>query len=75
MGNKISFKKWVLAHIDNDDAWGDVARDIKADYRLKGIYSYKAIKHHIVSVSGCEKCLDVLDKMYFAYKCLREYIR
>lgn len=68
----MSFKKWILAHIREDSAIGDIARDLKAD-KCCLAWSPKGIREHIMAVHGaCNSALEALEEAERAYALMNE---
>lgn len=68
MKTSLNFKEYILSYDKDNTAFGDVAKDIKADKEFpKGAKTYRSIRKYLVSQNACTECLQVLETMYKAY--------
>ena len=64
----VVFARWVMYFCNEDSAWGDVARDVMRDPRVKTSLGYKGLRNLIEAGPHNPVVLTILDEMWAAYK-------
>jgi hypothetical protein len=58
-----SFRSWLVAQRDRDDATGDIAKDVLADDCASGLSSPRSLRRHILSDHNpCDAALRAFDR-------------
>jgi len=67
-----TFTRWLLTFRGQDSAWGDLARDVAADPKVRTPMGYRALREHIHRMSsGNVVVMATLDEMYDAWVAAR----
>ena len=63
----MSFVRFVLKHVKEDTAWGDLARDFKQS-GIRRTLGYKSARRYMEEMGAGFPALAVLEEMNDAYK-------
>ena len=60
----VSFVSYLLQFKDDDNAIGDVARDMMLDTGIRRSWGYKRLVKHLESMNACDRVYYVLERAY-----------
>lgn len=69
----ISFVNFVLLNKNENNAIGDVARDMVQDTQIKKSWCYATLKKHMDEIGACGAVYDVLSEANEVYKQCKKY--
>jgi len=58
---KTTFVRFVLKYKNEDSPYGDLARDMLEDKKIKRTWGYKTTKKYLISVNACDRVMDLLE--------------
>lgn len=62
-----TFRKWVLVFENEENRFGDLARDIKADRGFPTKNNHDAIREYFQRVNACTDCIDSFELAWLKY--------
>lgn len=75
----ISFKSWLFRQHKRNDRVGDLARDFRADYRMRrynealpGRFTFRTALEYLQAVNACDGALDSLEAAHREWQVDRE---
>lgn len=63
-----TFNKWLKRQINNDDPYGDLARDVKRDLRKKPVNTLPAWRTFLSNAHASEAALQTLEDAWKTYQ-------
>lgn len=63
-----TFNKWLKKHIDRDDPYGDLARDVKRDMRKKPSNNLQAWQKFLSNANASDAALQTLADAWKEYQ-------
>lgn len=64
----MSFKKYLQQYLDQDNPYGDFARDVYQDKEFPRKSDYKIIKSHLENCNAMSVVFDIFDKLWDLYQ-------
>lgn len=63
-----SFVRWVLLYDNQDNMYGDVARDIRQDERINRRWGYRRFVRHLTEINADYRVFEIVADLNFHYK-------
>lgn len=63
-----SFVRYVLKFKNQDNPYGDVARDILQDTGINKRWGHRTLSRYLYNQGACGRVLEIIDDIAFQYK-------
>lgn len=63
-----SFVRYILKHKDQQNEYGDIAREILQDRNINRNWSYGSLCKYLVSKGACQRVFELVDAMAWEYQ-------
>lgn len=63
-----SFVRYILKFKNDDNAYGDIARDILVDTEINHKWGYRSFVKHLVKRNACQRVFELTAELEWNYK-------